>query len=204
MPLRVLYSRDHTTVWPGLGVFLAGPTPPEEQMLSGWRRVIIERLKADPRLDARMVVVAPEPESASWAAIERHDGPVSLNRVHNKQIPWEWQYLRACDITAFWLPTYWQADLAEPFAANIGPTSRWEFGFYFQEYLRDPLRRSFIVGGPEDAEGVKWVRRLSESYRLEWHHLAKADKSLLVADSFIEAIVQALLKGAGFDTEANS
>jgi hypothetical protein len=27
-PIRVLYAREHGTIYPGRGVFLAGPTPP--------------------------------------------------------------------------------------------------------------------------------------------------------------------------------
>ena len=59
--IRTLFSRKHDTVFPKLGVFLAGPTPPDGAMTTGWRRVVTEKLKADKRLDASMIVVSPEP-----------------------------------------------------------------------------------------------------------------------------------------------
>ncbi len=191
-PLRVVYAREHATVFPGLGVFLAGPTPPEGEMLSGWRRVVIDKLVADPRLDPRMVVVAPEPRAGRWADIDVDTGHPKYDDAVNKQIPWEWQYLRACDITVFWLPTYWQAQKSGVFAPNIGPTTRWEFGYFLQSSLADP-RRTFLAGAPADADSVKWVRRMLASHRLPWFELNQVDKDKLVPDSLIDAIVAALL-----------
>lgn len=103
--IRTLFSREHETVLPNLGVFLAGPTPPNERMESGWRRVILDELLKDERLDPSMLIVSPEPESGNWNTIEKPNNSL-LNKVHNDQIAWEWQYLGLCDITAFWLPTY--------------------------------------------------------------------------------------------------
>jgi hypothetical protein len=51
--IRSLFSRNHDTVFPKLGVFLGGPTPPDGQMLSGWRRKVVDALKADERLDPK-------------------------------------------------------------------------------------------------------------------------------------------------------
>lgn len=157
--IRTLFSRNHETVFPKLGVFLAGPTPPDGAMTTGWRRVVTERLKADKRLDASMIVVSPEPESGYWSEIDNLNPKNELEVVRDKQMPWELQYLNLCDITAFWLPTYWTAESAEEFAPNIGPTSRWEFGFFFQEYLKNPQKRHFIIGSPEDAESIKWAKK---------------------------------------------
>lgn len=190
--LRVIYAREHTTIFPKLGVFLAGPTPPENQMKQGWRRTVIDRLLADPRLDPSMVVVAPEPEACSWSGIDVEEHGPLLNDALNKQIPWEWQYLQACDITAFWLPTYWTTKSSEGFPANIGPTSRWEFGYYLQEYLKALNRRHFIVGGPEDAESVKWARRIAAVHGIKWHSLPRELKGEQVAASFIEEIADKL------------
>lgn len=193
--IRVLYAREHTTIFPKLGVFLAGPTPPNYEMKNSWRRKIIDTLKNDIRLNPSMTIVAPEPETGVWKDIDQKTDNPELDYVLNKQIPWEWQYLNLCDITAFWLPTYWRKESAENFPANIGPTSRWEFGFYLQEYLKNPQKRTFIAGAPEDAESVKWAKKVCDIYGLQWHTLVKNDKEKLVADSFIEAIVQALLNG---------
>ena len=173
--IRVLYSRNHQTIFPRLGVFLAGPTPPEDEMLNAWRRVIIKALLNNPNLDPSMVVVAPEPENGKWDDIDTSDGTI-LSKVQNKQVPWEWQYLGLCDITAFWLPTYWDKETGGGFPGNIGPTSRFEFGYYLQEYLKNPLRRKFILGAPEDAESVKWAKRIAEVNGIKWHILEKGEK----------------------------
>jgi len=191
--LRVVYARQHQTIFPKLGVFLAGPTPSENQMLSGWRRTVIQALENDTRLDPSMTVVAPEPELGVWSDIDLPPN-TQLNQVLNKQIPWEWQYLGLCDITAFWLPSYWNEETSENFPANIGPTSRFEFGYYLQEYLKNPHRRKFIVGSPEDAESIKWAKRITDIHGIKWHVLKKEDKTKQVAASFIEEIANTLVQ----------
>ena len=192
--IRTLFSRNHTTVFPRLGVFLAGPTPPDGKMGNSWRRIIINELENNHRLDTAMVVVSPEPETGKWEDIDASTPSKELNKVLDKQIPWEWQYLNLCDITAFWLPTYWDEQVASPFPANIGPTSRWEFGFFFQEYLKNPTKRKFIIGSPEDAESIKWAKRITDMYEIKWHTLKISEKDKLVADSFIDEIAETLLK----------
>jgi len=197
-PIRTLFSRNHDTVFPKLGVFLAGPTPPDGHMQTGWRRVVTEALKADDRLNPGMIVVSPEPESGRWSDIDNDNPATHLETVRDKQMPWELQYLNLCDVTAFWLPTYWTAETAGPFAPNIGPTSRWEFGYFLQEYLRRPQQRKFIIGGPDDAESVKWAKKMTDIHGIPWHGLAVERKEELVAPSFIEAIAEALMGNAWF------
>ncbi len=192
--IRTLFSRDHDTVFPRLGVFLAGPTPPDGAMETGWRRKITTALKNNSQLDPSMIVVSPEPENGYWDSIDNTNPQSELENVRDKQMPWELQYLKLCDVTAFWLPTYWSAETAGPFAPNIGPTSRWEFGFFFQEYLKNPPTRDFIIGGPEDADSVKWAKKITDMHGIPWHTLAVADKSKLVADSFIDAIANTLIR----------
>jgi len=193
-PIRVLYSRNHGTIYPGLGVFLAGPTPPDGQMERGWRRALIQRLLDDDRLDPTMAVVAPEPETGQWDDTFVRSGRPKHDAAVNGQIAWEWMYLGLCDITVFWLATYWSEERAAPFPGNIGPTTRWEFGFYFQEYLKARSRRTFVVGAPEDADAVKWPRRLALANGVEWHVLPRADKDRLVPDSVVDAVTTALLR----------
>ncbi len=196
-PIRVLYAREHTTVWPGLGVFLAGPTPPEPRMATGWRRELIRRLVADPRLDPTMVVVAPEPRECVWSAIDTKTGHPRTDAVVNKQIPWEWQYLGLCDVSVFWLATYWDDDAGGPFPGNIGPTTRWELGYYLQEYLKNPRKRTFVVGAPDDAQNVKWARQVALANRIPWHSLPAGEKTKLVPDSLVGAVVTALVSHQG-------
>lgn len=192
--IRKLFSRQHDVVFPRLGVFLGGPTPPCGEMKSGWRRVIIQRLLEDERLDPSMIIVSPEPESGIWSEIDNSNPKNELEVVRDKQMPWELQYLNLCEITTFWLPTYWDKKQSGIFAPNIGPTSRWEFGYYLQEYLKNNQRRDFIIGSPEDAESVKWAKKITDIHGIKWHYLKKEDKSKLVADSFIEEIAETLIK----------
>lgn len=191
--IRTLFSRSHETVLPKLGVFLGGPTPPDGEMETGWRRIILEKLRSDDRLDSSMIVVSPEPKSGYWSEIDHPTPTTKLEIVRNKQMPWELQYLNLCDITAFWLPTYWNKETSGIFPPNIGPTSRWEFGFYFQEYLKNPGKRRFIIGSPEDAESLKWAKKITDIYGIKWHILRKSEKSKQVADSFIEEIANTLI-----------
>ncbi len=191
--IRTLFSRNHDTVFAKLGVFLAGPTPPDGEMQTGWRRKIVDELRADEQLNPSMIVVSPEPETGYWSEIDNPHPKNELEVVRDKQMPWEIQYLNLCDITAFWLPTYWNKESSENFAPNIGPTSRWEFGFFFQEYLKNPQKRHFVIGSPEDADSVKWAKKITDMYGIKWHFLKKEDKHLLVAPSFIEEIKQTLI-----------
>ncbi len=191
--IRTLFSREHTTVFPRMGVFLAGPTPPNGQMLGGWRRKVIDFLKRDERLHPGMVVVSPEPESGNWKDIDTNKKGTKLEAVLNKQIPWEIQYLNLCDITAFWLPTYWSEKEAEVFPPNIGPTSRWEFGYFLQEYLKNTDKRKFIIGSPEDAESVKWAKLITDVHGIKWHFLPREEKGQLVAESFMKEIADNLV-----------
>lgn len=192
--IRKLYSRKHDTVFSKLGVFLGGPTPPSGEMKTGWRRKIVNKLLEDERLDPSMIIVSPEPESGDWSEIDNLNPKNELEVVRDKQMPWELQYLNLCDITTFWLPTYWTKEQSGIFAPNIGPTSRWEFGYFFQEYLKNPKKRDFIIGSPEDAESVKWAKKITDIHGIKWHFLKTENKSKLVAESFIEEIAETLMR----------
>lgn len=140
-----------------------------------------------------MLVVLPEPESGHWKDILVDTGQPQHDRAVNQQIPWEWQYLKLCDITVFWLATYWSEDRGGALGANIGPTTRWESGYCLQEYLHDRRRRTFIVGSPEDAQSIHWPRMMARSHQLPWHNLPASEKARLVPDSLVDAIAEALV-----------
>ncbi|WP_338791013.1 nucleoside 2-deoxyribosyltransferase domain-containing protein (plasmid) [Bernardetia sp. Wsw4-3y2] len=194
-PIRTLFSRNHDTIFPKLGVFLAGATPSEENLKTGWRRKVIQKLLEDKRLNPSMIVVSPEPETGKWADIDNKNPKTELEAVRDKQITWELQYLQLCDITAFWLPAYWTKEKSGIFDANIAPTSRLEFGYFLQEYVKNPIKRKFIVGSPEDADSIKWAKKIADIHGIKWHFLKTEDKSRLVADSFVEEIATALIGG---------
>lgn len=195
--IRTLFSRDYNAVYPKLGVFLGGVSPPDGEMKTGWRRKIISVLQQDERLDPSMLLVSPEPKSGYWEELEGAGAKVTdkdLEVIRDPQMLWEHHYLKRCDITTFWLPAYWTKEKSEVFAPNIGPSSRWEFGYFLQEYLKDRRNKDFIVGSPEDAQGVDWAREISQMHGIKWHTLRKEDKPKLVADSFIEEIADTLIK----------
>ena len=195
--IRTLFSRDHEIVFPKLGVFLGGASPPDGEMKTGWRRKIISTLKQDSRLDPSMLLVSPEPPSGFWEDIDGVDDKVpnnGLEAVRNNQMLWELQYLKLCDVTTFWLPTYWTKEKSGVFAPNIGPSSRWEFGYFLQEYLNDRQNKDFIVGSPEDAQGIDWAREITRIHGIQWHTLKKSNKAELVAESFIQEIADTLVK----------
>ena len=192
--IRTLFSRNHDTVTPKLGVFLGGASPPDGEMKAGWRRKIVTKLQQDKRLDQSMMLVAPEPESGFWKDIDGEEPERDVDELWKKQTHWELQYLKLCDITTFWLPTYWTKEKSGVFAPNIGPSTRWEFGYFLQEYLKDRDNKDFIVGSPEDAQGLEWAKEISNMHGIKWHTLNKNDKHHLVADSFIEEIANTLVK----------
>jgi hypothetical protein len=190
--IRILYANEHTTIHAGMGVFLAGPNPTKGDLSHGWRRKVLDELSDDPRICACMTVVAPEPESGP--AEMATDGGNGDDMAVYKQTQWEWQYLEMCRITAFWLPTYWNREDSGPFPSNIGPTSRWEFGYFFARWEQAPHLRELIAGAPADADGVRWAQYVVRSRGLAWHELAEKDKDKLVAPSFVAAIKDALLR----------
>jgi len=187
--MKILFAREHITIYPKRSVFLAGPTPPDGNMIGGWRRIVIEQLEQR-NLDDTYTVVIPEPPSGEWGSIvAAADSDCSERR--NDQIGWELQYLDLCRVTAFWLPVYWTEKSAELFPPNIGPTTRWEFGMMFQQFLDQPSRR-LILGGPDDAESVGWARHVARHNDIPWYGLPKGAKEMIVAAEFVDAIVDAL------------
>lgn len=188
--MRTLFARTHATIYPEKGLFLAGPTPPSGEMLGGWRRELIRELLSKYEIDDECIVVSPEPVDGRWESIVSASGAPNES-AENDQIAWELQYLNLCNITAFWLPTYWSKNSAENFPVNIGPTTRWEFGMMLEKYLTQP-RRQLIVGAPEDAESIGWVRHVCKHHGIKIHYLEKSAKGKLVCDSFVEAIAKAL------------
>jgi hypothetical protein len=189
--MRVLFARNHTTVYPRKGVFLAGPTPGDGTMLTSWRRTVIAELESRFAIDDENVVVLPEPLDGEWKSILSPNQD-RFSKADNDQIGWELQYLQLCDITAFWLPVYWTDQSAGSFPANIGPTTRWEFGMMVERYLSAPFRRKLIVGGPDDAESTGWARHVAKHHGIPWHRLPKKEKHRQVASSFVDAIANAL------------
>ena len=50
-PIRVLYAREHATVYPGQGVFLAGPDPARVPLAE---RIHLRNLRGAPRNPLRL------------------------------------------------------------------------------------------------------------------------------------------------------
>lgn len=187
--MRTLFSRTHATIYPNKGVFLAGPTPPDGAMLNGWRRVVVSKLLGMVS-DNDCIVVSPEPESGVWESIVSKSSAPNES-AENDQIAWELQYLKLCDIAAFWMPVYWSEASSENFPPNIGPTTRWEYGMILERFISS-TNRKLIVGAPEDAQSIGWVKHTIKHFNLKMHWLPASQKHKLVCDSFIQEIADTL------------
>ncbi len=190
-PIRAIFAREEVDFNPERSVFLAGPSPGDGDMLLGWRRKVLKDLQADPLLNDEMSLVIPEPRSGYWEDINES---ASEEEEHDTEMDWEVKHLERCRITAFWLPMYWKKEVSENFPPNIGPSTRWEFGFFFHRYLQARKERSFVVGSPEDAQNIRWAKKISIDAGLTWHSLPKSSKVELVASSFTEEIKSELLQ----------
>ncbi len=62
-----------------------------------------------------------------------------------------------------------------------------------QEYLKNPERKKFIVGSPEDTESIKWMQRITELHGIKWYTLKNEDKNKIVSYDFINAIAESLI-----------
>jgi hypothetical protein len=91
-------------------------------------------------------------------------------------------------VVAFWLPTFWTSEKAGSYPANIGPSSRFEFGFFLSNAIQNK-NQIIIVGSPHRAESLNWAKILCEKYGISWHY---PDTDDAIPNSFYNAIVRAI------------
>ena len=89
--MKLLFARNHLTVYPERSVFLAGPTPPNGSMENTWRRKVVSRLEADYNTTSDVTIVLPEPATGNWSDIlvpntDEHRGPMDFGSVVTIQV----------------------------------------------------------------------------------------------------------------------
>lgn len=122
-------------------VFLSGPTY-RGTALSQWRQDVIDFVA--PHLPTDTVLVVPEFKNCF------SDVPSSMK---DPQLEWEHAWLERADVLAINLSLHWKnPDGSE---GNIGPTTRFEVGYYFKQ----PNEKELVVFVPSDpkSDSLVWV-----------------------------------------------
>ena len=186
MEVEVIFAGSDAPVNPNQSVFLAGPSPKDGALLQSWRRQLIERFKSTPhkRIDHLQLIV-PEPETGHWRDVMSND------YTEKHQTLWEHNCMLKSKVIAFWLPTFWTPKNAGVYPANIGPSSRFEFGFFLNNSIRN-AEQKLVVGSPEKAESLQWAQVLCEQYGITWHFSESDAKQADIPPSFYGAILKQL------------
>jgi hypothetical protein len=186
MKMHTVYAGDDTVIDSTCSIFLAGPSAGDVEMLGGWRRQLKDRLtQLNHDQVEKIQLILPEPESGLWSDV------ITEDYKEENQTLWEYETMLNSRVIAFWLPTYWTPEKAGAYPPNIGPSTRFEFGFFLHEALKNP-RKALVVGSPENAESLTWARVLCEKYGIHWHHPDPAKNWELIPASFLENILSEL------------
>lgn len=189
MEVEVIFAGSHESIHPTRSVFLAGPSPKEGAMLQSWRRQIIAHLKGmnHEHLDHLQLIV-PEPKSGYWNDV------MSNKYTEKDQTLWEHDCMLKSKVIAFWLPTFWTSKNAGVYPSNIGPSSRFEFGFFLHNSLVSEQQK-IVVGSPKKAESLQWAQVLCEKYGIPWIYPESSNKQGSIPPSFYTAILSKLEEG---------
>lgn len=106
--MKVVYALEDFPKQFSKSIFLAGPTPREENVQS-WRKEALDVLQ---KMNYDGVVFVPEPRDSKW------------ENEYDKQVDWERKCLNACDCIVFWIPR--DLETMPAFTTNV------EFGLYFE------------------------------------------------------------------------
>ena len=127
--LELIYSDEpHKESHNKCGIFLAGPSPRDEETES-WRKEAIDILKS---LNFNEPVYIPE-----WKSFEHQID-------YNGQVEWEWHHLNLAKRIVFWVPR--EMEKMPAMTANV------EFGFYLAS-----RPEAVIYGRPDDAPKNKYL-----------------------------------------------
>lgn len=132
--MKVVYANENFPKEVVKSIFLAGPTPREESVIS-WRK---EALKILEKAGYDGHVFVPEPRSGKW------------RDNYFDQIKWEKKGLSIADCIVFWIP---RSETLPGFTTNV------EFGMYANS-------GKIVLGAPEDAPKMKYLRVLGEDYNI--------------------------------------
>lgn len=187
MIIENIFAGQDKTIDESCSVFLAGPSAGDVEMLGGWRRSLKDRLSTldSPKLD-KIQLIMPEPESGLWSDV------ITDEYNEEDQTNWEYEAMLKSKVIAFWLPTFWTPEKAGAYPPNIGPSTRFEFGFFLHEALKNP-RRGFIVGSPREAQSLTWAKVITKKYGYTWHYPDPNKNWEMVPAAFIQNIVSELV-----------
>jgi hypothetical protein len=183
MIIETLFAGSDQKINAHNSVFLAGPSPKDGDMLNGWRRQFIKKFESiEVQHTNSLQLIIPEPETGYWNDV------MTDHYTEKDQTLWEHEKMVNSKVVAFWLPTFWTPKNAGSYPANIGPSSRFEFGFFLSNAIRNQNQK-IIVGSPHRAESLNWAKILCEKYGIHWHY---PDTDDAIPNSFFNAIINAV------------
>lgn len=186
MTIQTIFAGSKAPIDTANSIFLAGPGAGDVHMLGGWRRMLVKRLeKHEAHTGKHVQLIIPEPESGLW------DDLINDKYTEKEQTLWEHQHLMNSRVVAFWLPTYWNAESAGSYPANIGPSSRFELGFHLSQLLKDKNRK-LIIGSPKNAQALNWAKVITEKYSIKWHYPDPEKNWQFIPESFIDEMISGL------------
>lgn len=122
-------------------VFLVGPSF-HDTPVSQWRLDVIEKLA--PYLPTDTVLVVPQHKNFLYE---------ELPNAKDTQVEWEHQWLQRADIIAINLSLHWKNPNGSE--GNIGPTTRFETGYYFAK--ADEKDLVLFAPSTPKPDGLGWV-----------------------------------------------
>lgn len=142
---------DDQEMWLEDSIFLAGPTPRSDDVVS-WRKEALQILEKN-GFEGNVFV----PETKDWNWLGNYE----------KQVRWEWDALGLATITLFWVPR--DLETMPAYTTNV------EFGFIAA--LR-PER--FVLGFPPDAPKTRYlatiakeIERFHQAFSYDWDDYGK-------------------------------
>ncbi|AEO93593.1 gp334 [Bacillus phage G] len=142
--LEVIYSDQQFPNKVVKSIFLAGPTPRNEEVVS-WRKEALEILND---MNFNGTVFVPEPSTGVY-------------EDYTQQIDWELSAMKRADVILFWIPRKLRQDFE-----MAGLTTNVEFGSWIDS-------GKVVVGFPEDAEKVRYLKELAKKSEVECHNSLK-------------------------------
>ena len=184
MVIDAVFASSEVEVKTNCSIFLAGPSPKDGDLFNSWRRTLMEQLQQNGDSDLESIqIIVPEPKSGHWNEV------MSDNYTERDQTLWEHDKMKQCKVIAFWLPTFWSTENSGSYPANIGPATRFEFGFFLHHALQNTQQR-LVVGSPNNADSLQWAQTLCNHYRIGWHFGNTTDRYL--PESFCTALINAV------------
>lgn len=141
--MQVVYTGEEMPQSFTKSIFLAGPTPRNNEEVASWRPDAIKLLD-DMGFDG--VIFTPE----------NRDGQFGMD--YDDQIEWEEKYLNVADCIVFWVPRDISPD-SKGFPKMPAFTTNIEWGFWQDS-------GKVVLGAPEDAEKIAYLKHYAKEFRV--------------------------------------